>query len=161
MSESSSEDNKTHPTPLFQLRRRLTMDSFQLAHFAFKAQQFATSVGTDPIHRDPESGEPAVSGSESDGVIKKLHWTGIGIVCAAAIIFGLLSWILVNWWLVDLSSGLVMFFGVGVLYQRHVLQLLGGFRGQHNALRKSVNTVRVENDRLSKTVDRLTEHNSK
>lgn len=57
--------------------------------------------------------------------------------------------------LVDINGGMILLFSPYVVVQKRILKKLGTFRSLHNSLRNKVNELMVQNDKLTKEINRL------
>lgn len=123
--------------------------------FGLKAKATMSEIGSPPLSRDIETGDEDVKGTETDSWITNAHFGIIGLVALAALGSGLLSFFAVTNQLADLASVCLIVVAPLTLYQKAQLTKLGGFRAQHNELRKSISKFSAENDKLVTSVDEL------
>lgn len=103
----------------------------------------------------------AFSGEKTDEGVEKVGMTTLDAVALAAVGTSIATLVLTVGTVVSLASYMTMGFGPFAAFQKRKLKGLGGFRGEHNALRDKVNDLHQENDRLGGNIDRLEKNVSK
>jgi len=132
--------------------------SLQLMQTAYNVRSFVEKVGSDPRTVDGDGKVSIEGSSKSDRWITKLQISLVGMIAIATFFCGGLSFFGVSAVLADIASLLVMAGSVVCVVQKLRLRKLGSFRSHHNQMRAAINTMHVENTRLTSTVDRLEQH---
>jgi len=94
-------------------------------------------------------------GEESDKGVTKAPQYLVDIIAVGGFSLAVLAMVTSGVLLIDITSGLLCAFSPYLVVQKRVLAKLGTFRSLHNLLREKVNELMVENDILTKNVDRL------
>ena len=139
-----------------QKSRELSLGT-QLAVAAATASTSHTlsQIGSHPLEADEETGNHKVKGEGTDGLITGLHDYGVQGLSVMGFLSALVSMILIVGHLVDFSSLLTMVLSPLVFWQKTQLKALGGMRGQQNALLEKVNTLTMENSKLTESIDTM------
>jgi len=119
-----------------------------------KTSHTISQIGSHPLETH-EDGSVKVKGEGNDGIITGVHAYGIQGLAVVSCVSALLSLVMVMAHLVDFMSLLLLVLSPLVFWQKTKLKELGGMRGQQNALREKVNTLTVENNKLTDSIDTM------
>lgn len=117
---------------------------------------FLFSIGkVPPVIVDEGSGGQTIEGSGTDKFVTEVATGIVGVLAMGALVSGGLSFYFAGSNLVDLMSFIVCLLGPTLAIQKVVLKKLGSFRSCHNQLRRSINRLNDQNERMIMSVNAL------